>query len=194
MRRVWLITLLSILLICTVSAQAATVGAQPTVDGALVDRFITAQMAKQRVPGLALAVIEGEQVAYVKGYGSARSGQPVTPQTQFLIASLSKSFTAVAVLQLVEAGQVELDAPVQRYLPDFTLADPTVAAQITVRQLLNQISGLADAGFPEMRLPTPATLTDRMTQLQDARAVQPLVRPINTLIPIIKFWHAWWKW
>lgn len=136
--------------------------------------FIRAQMAAQRIPGLALAINQGDQVLYVKGYGLARDGQVVTSQTQFLIASLSKSFTALAVMQLVEAGQVELDASVQRYLPDFTLADPTVAAQITVRHLLNQVSGLADAGFPEMRLPMPATLAERIRTLHTA---QPVAQP-----------------
>ena len=141
----------------------------PTLDTAAIDRFLDEQMRVQRVPGLALAVTQGDQIAYVKGYGYAHTGAPVTAETQFLIASLTKSFTALAVMQRVEAGQIALDAPVQRYLPDFTLADPVVAAQITVRQLLNQVSGLADAGFPEMRLPTPATLADRIVQLRRAR-------------------------
>jgi len=66
----------------------------------------------------------------------------VTPQTPFIIGSLSKSFTALAVLQLVEAGQVDLDAPVTKYLPWFRTADPTASAQITVRHLLHQDSGL----------------------------------------------------
>ena len=60
---------------------------------------------------------------------------------------MSKSFTAIAALQLAEAGTIDLDAPVQHYLPDFALADSVAAAQITVRQLLNQVGGLADAGL-----------------------------------------------
>lgn len=135
-------------------------------DPAAIDRFLMEQMTTQRVPGLALAITQGEDVLYLKGYGLANAQQPITPQTQFLIASLSKPFTAVAVLQLVEAGQIELDAPVQRYLPEFTLADAAAAKTITVRQLLNQVSGMGDAGFPEMRLPAPATLPERITQMQ----------------------------
>lgn len=145
--------------------------AQPTLDLAAIDQFIIEQMTTQRAPGLALAIIQGDQVRYVKGYGTADANQPVTPQTQFHIASLSKSFTAVAIMQLVEAGQIDLDAPVQRYLPEFMLADRTVAAQITVRQLLNHTSGLADAGIPELRLPRPATAADRIVTLQNARPV-----------------------
>ncbi|MEZ4864902.1 MAG: serine hydrolase domain-containing protein [Caldilineaceae bacterium] len=138
---------------------------------ATINSFITQQMAAQRVPGLALAIVQGDEILYVQGYGAARASEPVTAQTQFLLASLSKSFTAVAVLQLVEAGKLDLDAPVQRYLPSFGLADPAAAASITVRQLLNQVSGLADAGFPEMRLPAPASLAERITTLRTAQTV-----------------------
>ncbi len=74
-------------------------------------------------------------------------------------------------MQLVEAGQIELDAPVKNYLPEFTLKDPAIAARITVRQLLNQVSGMADAGFSEMRSPQPGTLAERVTSLSDAQPV-----------------------
>jgi CubicO group peptidase (beta-lactamase class C family) len=66
----------------------------------------------------------------------------VDPETPFILASVSKSFTAMAVMQLVDAGLVQLDAPVQTYIPWFTVADEGAAAQITVRQLLYQTSGL----------------------------------------------------
>lgn len=147
--------------------------AQAPLNEQALDQFIHAQMATQRVPGLALAIIQGDQVRLVKGYGAARANEPVTPQTQFLVASLSKSFTAVATMQLVEAGKLELDVPVQRYLPDFTLANPAAAQQITIRQLLNQVSGLSDAGFPAMRLPAPKTAIERIASLRTARLVAP---------------------
>lgn len=145
--------------------------AQSPPDAATIDRFISKQMAAQRIPGLALAIIQGDEVRYAKGYGAARSNEPVTPQTQFILASLSKSFTAVAVMQLVEAGKIDLDAPVQRYLPDFTLADPLAAQQITVRQLLNHTSGLADGGVPNLRLIGAATSAERIATLRDAYTV-----------------------
>ena len=130
-------------------------------------------MAAQRIPGLALAVIQGGQVTYLQGYGTTGANQPVTPQTQFHIASLSKSFTATAIMQLVEAGKLDLDAPVTRYLPDFTLADPGGAEQITLRALLNHTSGLADGGIPDLRLERPATTVDRIATLHDAHLVAP---------------------
>ena len=60
----------------------------------------------------------------------------------FKIGSMSKSFTALAVMQLVEAGKIQLDAPVQQYLPEFRVADPEASKRITVRHLLNQVSGI----------------------------------------------------
>jgi CubicO group peptidase (beta-lactamase class C family) len=101
-------------------------------------------MATQRIPGLALGIVKGDRIAYVRGFGKADdSGRPVTPQTPFVICSVSKSFTALAIMQLVEAGKVELDAPVQRYLPWFRVADEEASSEITVRHLLNHTSGLS---------------------------------------------------
>jgi CubicO group peptidase (beta-lactamase class C family) len=74
-------------------------------------------------------------------------------------------------MQLVEGGKIDLDAIVQTYLPDFTLADPDATSRITVRQLLNQTSGLSDAGFPAMRLPQPDTPAERVAGLHTARQV-----------------------
>ncbi|MGE5603914.1 MAG: serine hydrolase domain-containing protein, partial [Nitrososphaerales archaeon] len=108
-----------------------------------IDEYIAAQMRSARIPGLAVAIVKGDRIVYLKGYGRADpSGRPVTPQTPFIIGSISKPFTALAVMQLVDDGKVELDAPVQRYIPWFRVADPKASAQITVRMLINQTSGL----------------------------------------------------
>lgn len=113
------------------------------VDVEEIDQFVGEQVERHGIPGLALALVDGDQVILIKGYGQADpSGRPVTPQTPFILASISKPLTATAILQLVEAGRVELDAPVQRYLPDFRVADPAASAQITVRHLLLHTSGL----------------------------------------------------
>ena len=101
-------------------------------------------MDAQRIPGLALGIVQGDEIVHLRGFGEAdSSGRAVTPQTPFIIGSLSKSVTALAVMQLVEAGKVELDAPVQRYLPWFRVADEEASAEITVRHLLNHTSGLS---------------------------------------------------
>jgi CubicO group peptidase (beta-lactamase class C family) len=144
---------------------------EPSAPAGAIDRFVQGWMAANGVPGLALAVTRDTRVVHLRGYGDAGGGRPVTPDTQFLVASLSKSFTALAVLQLVEAGHIDLDAPVVAYLPEFTVADRTEAGRITVRMLLNQTSGMADAGFPAMTLPQPTTIADRVASLRAAELV-----------------------
>ena len=111
---------------------------------AAIDTFVDREMGAQRIPGLALGIVQGDQVLHMRGFGDAdSSGRKVTPQTPFIIGSVAKSFTALAVMQLVEAGKIDLDAPVQRYLPWFRVADEQASAKITVRHLLNQTSGLS---------------------------------------------------
>jgi len=108
-----------------------------------IDAYIQSRMRIANIPGLALGVIHGDQVVYLKGYGTAGpDGRAVTPQTPVILGSTSKSFTALAVMQLVEAGKIDLDTPVTTYLPWFRTADLAATNQITVRQLLNQDSGL----------------------------------------------------
>jgi CubicO group peptidase (beta-lactamase class C family) len=108
-----------------------------------IETYIERQMHRLKIPGLSLAIVEGEKIVCQRGFGRIGPGGPTpTPQSPFFIGSLTKSFTALATMQLVEAGQIDVDAPVQHYLPWFRLADPQASAQITVRHLLNQTSGL----------------------------------------------------
>ncbi len=110
-----------------------------------IDAYITERMQALDIPGLAIAIVRGNQVEYMKGYGRAdESGRAMTPQTPLLVASFSKPITALAVMQLVEQGKLELDAPVQTYLPWFRVADEAYSSQITVRHLLNQTSGFSE--------------------------------------------------
>jgi CubicO group peptidase (beta-lactamase class C family) len=159
------------LLVLGAAAPADAVASEPSAPADAIDRFVQAWRAANGVPGLALAVTRNAQVVHLRGYGDAGDGRPVTPDTQFLVASLSKSFTALAVLQLAEAGHIDLDTPVAAYLPGFTVADRTQARRITVRMLLNQTSGMADTGFPDMTLPQPTTIADRVASLRAARLV-----------------------
>lgn len=120
------------------------------LDTTAIDRYVAARMAATQMPGLALAVVKRDAVVYLKAYGRAdRSGRPVTPQTPFVIGSITKPFTALGIMQLVEAGKIELDAPVQRYLPWFRVADPSASKAITVRELLYQTSGISQASTLE---------------------------------------------
>jgi len=119
-------------------------GASPVaaVDAAELDAFVRSVMASTRIPGVAVAVVESGRVAFAGGWGEDGRGNAVTADTPFWIGSNTKSFTALAVMQLAEQRRVALDAPVQRYLPAFELARPGAAQAITVRHLLEQTSGL----------------------------------------------------
>jgi CubicO group peptidase (beta-lactamase class C family) len=88
-----------------------------------VDHYIRAEMDELKIPGLELAIVNADQVVYIQGYGTADSSrQLVTAQTPMILGSLSKGFTALAVLQLVETGKIDLDAPATTYLPWFRMA------------------------------------------------------------------------
>jgi CubicO group peptidase (beta-lactamase class C family) len=113
-----------------------------------IDEFLAGQVKTSGIPGVAVAIVQGDRLIFSKGYGEAAPGKPVTPQTQFFIGSITKSFTALAAMQLVEQGRLDLDAPVQRYLPWFRVASPDASSQITVRNLLNHTSGLSEVGDP----------------------------------------------
>jgi CubicO group peptidase (beta-lactamase class C family) len=150
------------------SAVGGAVAPIDEIDPAAVDRFVQEYRARTGLPGVAVAVTRRDRVVYTAGYGHTSDGRPVTARTRFPVASLSKSFTALAVMQLVEAGRVELDAPVRRYLPEFVLADPR-ASRITVRQLLDHTSGMTDTEFREKSVPVPSSLQAAVTLLRSVR-------------------------
>jgi CubicO group peptidase (beta-lactamase class C family) len=135
---------LTLMLVLTIGNVKASVTLQGETDFAAIDAYVTTQLNDLGIPGMALGIVQDGQIAHLQGFGVAdSSGRAVTPQTPFYIASLTKSFTALAVMQLVEAGKIDLDAPVQTYLPWFELADKEASAKITVRYLLNHTTGIS---------------------------------------------------
>ncbi|MDA0564508.1 beta-lactamase family protein [Streptomonospora sp. S1-112] len=107
------------------------------LDTAEVDAFVTAYLDRHGLPGAAVAVVRDGETVHEAGYGADGNGGRLTEHSRLRIGSVSKSFTAFAVLRLVDEGQVELDAPVDRYLPGFR-----PGAGITLRHLLAHTSGL----------------------------------------------------
>ena len=97
------------------------------------------------VPGLAVGIVQDGEIAYERylGVQSLDTLAPVTADSVFCIASITKIFVASAVMQLVETGKVELDTPVAQYLPYFRLDDPLYTA-MTIRQMLSHTSGMPD--------------------------------------------------
>ena len=104
-----------------------------------IDAYLRGEMEKAGIPGAALGVIKDGEVFYLKGYGLAGDQvTAVTAQTSFAVGSLSKSFTAMAVLQLYQSGELMLDDPVTEYLPWLKVGGGVPAGDITIRHLLNQ--------------------------------------------------------
>lgn len=114
-----------------------------------LDDYVIKNMKVNHISGTSLAITHNEDVFYVRGYGEFSDGRDITGSTPFPIASLSKSFTALAVLQLVEQGLVDLDASYASYFPDLLPEDERIQ-DITIRHLLNQTSGLTDKVEPDM--------------------------------------------
>ena len=142
-------------------------------EAAAIDSFVTATMRARRVPGVAAAVIENGSVVYEKAFGLANleTEAPVTLHSVFELASLTKEFTAVAIMMLVEEGKVKLDAPISAYID----STPAAWTRITVRHLLTHTSGLFAGGIvfsqgsPLMNI----TTAQAFAFLTGARAVAP---------------------
>ncbi|MEU6004046.1 serine hydrolase domain-containing protein [Streptomyces sp. NPDC047197] len=142
-----------------------------------VDAFVGGRLDATDTPGAALAVIEDGRVVHEKGFGEDGRGRTVTPDTPFLWGSVSKPVTGLAVMQQVEAGRVDLDAPVRGYLPWFRLADRDASERITVRHLLTHTSGIPTAASGEIgdRYDNaPGALADAA---RDLARVEPADRP-----------------
>ncbi|MET9380318.1 serine hydrolase domain-containing protein [Streptomyces sp. NPDC002928] len=95
------------------------------------------------IPGVAVGIwANGREVTASHGITSIENPLPVDENTLFQVASVTKTYTATALMRLVGEGKIDLDAPVRRYVPEFTLADEEAASAITVRRLLNHTAGL----------------------------------------------------
>jgi CubicO group peptidase (beta-lactamase class C family) len=109
-----------------------------------LERLVEASMHEWKIPGLALAVVRDGEVVLQKGYGvrDVRGAEPVTPETQFLLCSITKSFTAAGLGLLVDEGRLEWNRPVREVIPEFRLQDALATERLTVRDLLCHRSGL----------------------------------------------------
>ncbi|MBN1935038.1 MAG: beta-lactamase family protein [Anaerolineae bacterium] len=110
-----------------------------------LDIVLQAIVTRWGIPGLGIGIVQDDEIIYAQGFGvqSLDTGVPVTPDSIFCVASIAKCFVATAVMQLVEQGSIELDAPPVQYLPYFKLDDAR-CTQITIRQILSHTSGMPD--------------------------------------------------
>ncbi|MBA3532679.1 MAG: beta-lactamase family protein, partial [Ardenticatenales bacterium] len=101
-QRCLILTVFSFVALLLVGAAQAAPVAQPEPDFDRIDRYIEAEMAADRVPGVALAIVQDGEIVHMRGFGVAAPDTPMTPHHAFVLGSMSKAFTAMAVMQLVE--------------------------------------------------------------------------------------------
>src|SRR5512133_2802439 len=112
-----------------------------------LSELVEATATKFAIPGVAVGVwADGKEVHACHGVTSVDNPLPVDPDTLYLLGSVTKTYTATALMRLVADGRVELEAPVRRYVPELRLKDEQAAARVTVLDLLNHTAGL-DFGF-----------------------------------------------
>ena len=113
------------------------------IDTAAIDRVVRAAMKAWRIPGVAVAVVQGDEV-YLQGYGVKEVGteDPITPNTLFAIASMTKSFTTASMAILVDEGKMSWDDHPRKHLQYFKLSDPVADACVTMRDLVSHRTGM----------------------------------------------------
>ena len=121
---------------------ATSLQARGDSTGVAVDRLVERYRTGRRIPGIAIAVVRNGQVIKAQGYGSAdlELGTPVTPAFRFGLGSISKQFTATAIMQLAEEGRLTVDDPISKYVDSL----PPHWSRLTLRQLLTHTSGIPE--------------------------------------------------
>ena len=159
-----------LLLAATAGLSAQPQPASPAPDLAAFDRYVVQAARDWRVPGLAIAVVQGDSVVLAKGYGvlDLTKPAPVTEHTRFAIGSTTKAMTSAALGMLVDEGKLRWDDRVIDHLPEFRLYDPYATRELTVRDLLTHRSGLPGTDLLWVR--ADLTLAEMMRRL---RFVQP---------------------
>lgn len=137
-----LLTLSAVVVLLGLASARPAAAAAPGPALKRIDTFVAEEMARQKVPGVAIGIVQRGKVVLAKGYGFANLEHqvPVRPETLFQTASVGKQFTATAVMLQVEAGRLALTDPLTKFFPDA----PSAWGAITVRHLLTHTSGLTD--------------------------------------------------
>ena len=149
------------------TAPASTIAPQPDSKFEQIAALVAQKMAEHGVPGVAFGILKNGQTT-VRGLGVTNldNSQPVTPDTVFPLASISKTVTAMAMMRLVEQGKVDLNAPVTQYLPGFRVQDETATRNVKIWHLLTHTPGWEGQLTSEDRgALTLATFVDTMKDL-----------------------------
>jgi CubicO group peptidase (beta-lactamase class C family) len=170
------VTLSSLLFLATLRSTGATdAKGSEKVDSILK----SAGLRDGAVPGAAVGVLKGDRVLFERGYGvtDLKTLHRIDGCTNFRLASLTKQFTAMAIMLLVHEGKLTYDQPITDIFPDF----PSYGKRITVRQLLNHTSGLED--YEDLMSQPDPNASLEQTQIQDAEVLQLLKRQNSTKFP-----------
>jgi CubicO group peptidase (beta-lactamase class C family) len=135
--------------------------AAPILDKDAIDDYVERYMGRNGLPGASVAIVKDGEIIYAQGYGHDSEGSPITERSLMRIGSVSKSFTAFAVLQLADDGAIRLDDPIMLHLPELKMDDPRLE-QVTIRHLLSHTSGI----------PTPTIVPEADTIEQGVSRVQ----------------------
>lgn len=139
-----LLCLVLLLALLPGTARAEQGSALPEDTQEKIDEYVLREMARGKIPGLSIAIVHGDQLIYSAGYGSASDGgAAVTADTPFVLGSISKAFTALAIRQLANEGKIDYSAPVTRYIPWFRTSDAVESDRITILDLVNHTSGFS---------------------------------------------------
>jgi CubicO group peptidase (beta-lactamase class C family) len=154
MKKLSLLLLLPFLYVSVVRAQNTPLAEHPEVASSIkmFEAWIDSQMAYRGLPGMSVGIVYNQDLIWSKGFGysDVDNKTPATPKTIYRMASVTKLFTATAIMQLRDEGKLRLDDPVSKYLPWFTIRHrfPDTPS-ITIHHLLTHTSGLPrDAAFP----------------------------------------------
>ncbi len=154
----------------------------------LDDDFVLKEMAYWKVPGMAIGAVKDGESAHLKGYGKKNlsSGATVTPDTQFGIASCSKSFTSGLIAMLVDQGILDYDTPVKEYMPGFEMYDPVATAQMTLRDMLCHRTGLpAHDALPFVDTISRAELARRLRHVRPNKPFRSVAQYNNLIYAMI---------
>jgi CubicO group peptidase (beta-lactamase class C family)/D-alanyl-D-alanine dipeptidase len=137
--------------------------------------LIRHEMEAKALPALSIALVDGQEVVWAEGFGHSdpEVGVPATEETVYRVGSVSKLFTDIAIMQLVERGGIDLDAPIQTYLPEFRPESP-FEQPVTLRQLMSHRSGLVrEPVVGNYFDPTEPSLEATVRSINDQRVVYP---------------------
>jgi CubicO group peptidase (beta-lactamase class C family) len=174
LKRILICTGIAVLTLAAVGAQAQSIASLDPALQSRVDRIATQVLEQTGVPSASMAVVKGGKLVYTHAYGKARlaTGKvpavAATPEMRYSIGSISKQFTATAILLLQEEGKLSLDDVVGKYVPGLTRGD-----EVTIRQILSHTSGYQDY-WPEDYVMTTMLHDETAQQIIDTWAKKPL--------------------